>query len=137
MKIANNMTYQFPKHLSDLPIYNKAIEIFILSRSISSYLNQDLCGLHPDGSEDPNIYFSGDIVQQSESLAPEILKAEQARFSDHKYRHIHTLNSLTRKLYNNCKRLENSNSDGRDFLKLLRKEIGHFKQLQRTWMLSL
>jgi len=136
MKIANNMTYQFPKHLSDLPIYNKAIEILILSRSISTYLNHDLCGLHPDGSEDPNIYFSGDIVQQSESLAPEILKAERARFSENKHRHISALNTLTQKLYNNCKRLENSNSNGRDFLKLLRKEIGQFRQLQRSWMLS-
>lgn len=131
------MTYQLPKHLSDLPIYNKAIEIFILSRSISTYLNQDLCGLHPDGRENEHIYFSGDIVQQSESLAPEILKAEQERYSENKYKHISTLNILTHKLYNNCKRLERSNSNGRDFLKLLRKEIAQFKQLQRSWMLSL
>jgi hypothetical protein len=131
------MTYQFPKHLSDLPIYNKAIEIIILSRSISSYLNQDLCGLHPDGSEDPNIYFSGDIIQQSESLAPEILKAELERYSENKYKHISALNTLTKKLYNNCVRLESSHSNGRDFLKLLRRELGQFKQLQRSWMLNL
>jgi hypothetical protein len=131
------MTYQLPKHLSDLPIYNKAIEILILSRSISTYLNQDLCGLNSDGTEDPNIYFSGDIVQQSESLAPEILKAELERFSENKYKHVSALNVLTKKLYRNCVRLEHSNSNGRDFLRLLRQELAQFKQLQRSWMLTL
>lgn len=62
--------------MSELPIYQKAMEILVLSRSISTYLNQDLSYLRPDGSEDTDIYFSGDIVQQSESLAPEIVKAE-------------------------------------------------------------
>ena len=59
------MYYNIPSHLSELPIYQKAMEIIILSRSISTYLNQDLAYLRPDGTEDDNIYFSGDIVQQS------------------------------------------------------------------------
>lgn len=82
------MLYPIPSHLSDLPIYKKALDIIILSRSISTYLNQDLCYLKPDGSEDANIYFSGDIVQQSVSLAPEIANAERERFTDKKHKHI-------------------------------------------------
>ena len=76
------MLPNIPTHLSDLPIYRKAMEIFILSRSISAYLNQDLSLLKDDGSEDYDIYFSGDIVQQSESLVPEIVNAERERYSD-------------------------------------------------------
>lgn len=131
------MSYQTPTYLSDLPIYNKALEIFILSRSISTYLNQDLCGLKDDGSEDNDIYFSGDIVQQSESLVPEIVKAELERHSNNKQKHINALNRLTQTLYRNCRRLENSNSNGKDFIPILRKEIKHFRKLQRNWMLSL
>ncbi|WP_042244564.1 hypothetical protein [Jejuia pallidilutea] len=126
-----------PVNLSELPIYQKAIEIFALSQSISSYLNEDLSALNEDGSEDANIYFSGDIVQQSVSLAPEIENAERERFSERKYRHVASLKRLTNMLYKNCYRLEKSNSNGKDFLPILRRELKKFKKLQHNWMLTL
>ncbi|WP_188466275.1 hypothetical protein [Bizionia arctica] len=124
-------------HLSHSPIYQKAIEIIILSRSISSYLNQDLAYLRLDGTEDSNIYFSGDIVQQSSSLAPEIEKAELERYSDKKYKHIASVKRLTNLLYKNCSRLEKSNSNGKDYLPILRNELKKFRKLQHTWSLTL
>ncbi|MCH4551084.1 MULTISPECIES: hypothetical protein [Aestuariibaculum] len=131
------MSYNTPQNLSELPIYKKAIEIFALSQSISSYLNHDLSELKPDGSEDSNIYFSGDIVQQSISLAPEIACVELERYTDKRHKHIATLKRLTNKLYRNSYRLEKSNSNGKDFLPILRSELKKFKQLQRTWLLTL
>lgn len=130
------MLANIPSHLSELPIYKKALDIFILSRRISSYMNKDLASLKPDGTEDSNIYFSGDIIQQSESLAPEILKAELERYSDKKLRHVTSVRLLTNRLYKNCKRLEQSNSDGVDFLPILRKELKKFKKLQHSWTLK-
>jgi hypothetical protein len=132
-----NMLSNIPSNLSDLPIYKKAIEIFALSQSISMYLNHDLSALKSDGSEDTNIYFSGDIVQQSVSLAPEILNAELERFSEKKYKHLASLRRLTNMLYKNSYRLEYSNSNGKDFLPILRSELKKFRQLQRSWMLTL
>lgn len=129
--------YTVPSHLSDLPIYKKAMEIIILSRSISTYLHQDLSYLRPDGSEDADIYVSGDIVQQSSSLAPEIVNAELERYSDKKHKHIASLERLTTRLYHNCKRLERCNSDGREYLPILRSELRKFKRLQHTWMMTL
>ncbi len=126
-----------PSHLYNLPIYIKAMEIFVLSRSISTYLNQDLCVLKPDGSEDNDIYFSGDIVQQSVSLVPEIFNAERERHSDKKYKHIASLRRLTNLLYKNSYRLEKSNSNGKDYLPILRRELKKFKRLQHTWSLTL
>ncbi|WP_296312334.1 hypothetical protein [Winogradskyella sp. UBA3174] len=131
------MNYNLPSHLSDLPIYKKAMEIIILSRSISTYLNQDLCYLNADGSEDKNIYFSGDIVQQSTNLAPEIINAERERYSDKKHKHLESLDQLTQRLYSNCKRLEHSNSDGKDYLPMLRYELRKFRKLQHSWMMTL
>ena len=130
------MLYHIPSHLSNLPIYKKAIEIFILSRSISTYLNQDLAGLR-DGKEDSNIYFSGDIVQQSVSLVPEIVNAELERYTDKKHKHIASLKRLTNLLYKNSYRLEKCNSNGKDYLPILRSELKKFKHLQRTWLLTL
>jgi len=126
-----------PVNLSELPIYQKAIEIFALSQSISSYLNEDLSALREDGSEDTNIYFSGDIVQQSVSLAPEIENAERERYSERKYRHVASLRRLTNMLYKNSYRLEKSNSNGKEFLTVLRCELKKFKKLQHNWMLTL
>ena len=131
------MLPQIPSHLSDLPIYKQAMEIFILSRSISTYLNQDLAYLKHDGTEDTNIYFSGDIVQQSTSLAPEIVNAELERHSDKKHKHVASVKQLINLLNKNCKRLEQANSNGKDYLPILRKELKKFRKLQNSWMLTL
>jgi hypothetical protein len=131
------MLPNIPSHLSDLPIYKKAMEIYILTRSISAYIQYDLSNLRPDGSEFSEIYFSGDIIQQSVSLAPEILNAELERYSDKKDKHIASLQRLTNLLYKNSYRLEKSNSNGKDFLPILRSELNKFKRLQRNWMLTL
>ena len=131
------MSSNNPLNLSELPIYQKALEIFALSQNISMYLNHDLSALKPDGTEDNNIYFSGDIIQQSISLAPEIANAELERYSEKKHKHIASLKRLTNLLYKNSYRLERSNSNGKDFLPILRSELKKFKKLQISWMMTL
>ena len=119
------------------PIYKKALDIFTLSRRISDYLIDDLSEITSDGNENPHIYFTGDILQQSVSLAPEILKAESQLEKDKKHKHADYLNRLINRLYRNCERLEKSSSNGSEFIPLLRKELRKFKKLQRSWMLTL
>lgn len=131
------MNYNIPSHLSELPIYQKAMDILVLSRNISTYLNQDLAYLRPDGTEDSNIYFSGDIIQQSESLAPEIQKAEAELCSVRKHKHLDSLERLTHRLHLNCNRLQHCNSNGKDYLPILQNELKKFKRLQRNWMMTL
>ncbi len=124
-------------HTPSSAIYNKAQEIFDLSRQISTYLAYDLANLQRNGKENPHIYFTGDIVQQSVSLAPQILKAESQSFSEEKHRYAASVVRLSNLLYKNCERLEHANTNGKEFLQLLRKEIKKFRKLQRTWMLTL
>lgn len=126
-----------PINFQKSPIYNKAIEILVLSRNISQYVQDDLSKLKLDGKEDSDIYFSGDIIYQSESLAPEIAKAELERYSDNKYKHIDSVKRLTNRLYRNCRRLENCNSNGKEYVSILRKELKKFKQLHYVWSLTL
>ena len=113
------------------------MEIFTISRSISHYFVDDLNYLQKNGSENPSVYFTGDIVQQSISLAPEILKAESQPFSEDKHKYVASVTRLTNGLYKNCERLERTHSNGRDFLPVLRKELKKFRKLQRTWMMTL
>jgi len=117
--------------------YKKAIEIGSLSKLVSDYLKADLSALKPNGLEDSNIYFSGDIIRQSDSLAPEIIKAEKELFFEQKHKHAETLKWLTNRLFTNFKRLENCNSDGREFVSILNKELHKFKKLQKNWMLTM
>lgn len=131
------MNYNLPSHLSELPIYRKALDIIMLSRCISTYIHQDLCFLKEDGSEDIDIYFSGDIVQQSSDLAPEIINAECECSSEKRKKHLERLDRLIALLNKNCSRLENANSNGRDYLPILRAELRKFRQLQRSWMMTL
>ncbi|MFD1064024.1 hypothetical protein ACFQ1Q_12270 [Winogradskyella litorisediminis] len=131
------MNYSIPSNLLNIPLYQKAMDIFILSRSISTYLSDDLCILNIDGTENSDIYFTGDIIQQSSHLAPEILNAERERYSEKKHKHIESLNRLTYRLYKNCKRLENTKSNGTDYLPILKKELKKFRKLQHHWMLTL
>lgn len=126
-------TNNFPKS----PIYIKALEILTLSRSISTYLLDDFISGNQAYEEHPGIYFSGDIIQQSNSLAPEILKAESHSFQEDRLKHLASLEKLTNSLTINCERLENFPSNGKDFLPILRKELKKFRKLQRTWMMTL
>ncbi|TXE18547.1 hypothetical protein ES692_05765 [Psychroserpens burtonensis] len=131
------MNYNIPSHLSELPIYQKAIDILVLSRNISTYINQDLSYLRHDGSEDSDIYFSGDIIQQSESLAPEIEKAQAELCCYKKHKHLDALERLIHRLHLNCNRLQHCNSNGKDYLPILQNELKKFKRLQRSWMMTL
>ncbi|MDA7558053.1 hypothetical protein N8768_02725 [Flavobacteriaceae bacterium] len=126
-----------PSHLLNSPIYQKAIEILLLSRRISSYFIYDLNCLKQDGKEDESIYFTGDIIQQSGSLVPEIIKAESEVFSENKHKHAHRLEHLINLLIKNCSRLERTHSNGTDFIPVLRKELNLFKKIQNAWTLTL
>ncbi len=118
-------------------LYKKALEIFTLSRSISNYLIHDLAPLQQNGNEDPNIYFTGDIIRQSDALVPNIINAENQVFQDDRIKHANSLIRITNKLYKNCERLEQSESNGKEFVVLLRKELRKFKRLQHSWIMTL
>lgn len=122
---------------SNSAIYKKAQEILHLTRHISNYLSHDLVHLQINGKEQCEIYFTGDIIQQSVSLGPQILKAESQLFQDEKYKYADSVMRLSNLLYQNCKRLERINSNGKDFLPLLRKELIKFRRLQHVWQLTL
>ena len=118
-------------------LYNQAQEILKLSRSISNYLVYDLAHLQSNGSENPYVYFTGDIIRHSDSLAPEILKAESHIFQDDRIKHAQSLERLTHRLYHTCERLERAESNGKDFINILRIELRKFRKLQRKWMMTL
>lgn len=118
-------------------LYHKAREIMQISKRISDYLMPDLAVLNENGTEDKCIYFTGDIIRQSNSLIPNILKAENEFFQEARTPYITAVGHLTDRLSKNCERLEVANSNGKEFVKLLRKELQKFRKLQKVWKLTL
>lgn len=118
-------------------IYRKAQEILHLTRHISHYLTQDLAQLQKNGREQSEIYFTGDIIQQSTSLGPQILKAESQLFQEEKHKYAASVKRMSNLLYKNCRRLERINSNGKDFIPLLISELKKFHKLQHVWQLTL
>ena len=118
-------------------MYTKAQEIMQISRRISDYLTPDLAVLNDHGNEDKCIYFSGDIVRQSQSLIWNISKAENEFFQDSRSRYVSSVGRLTDRLFKNCENLEYTNSNGKEFLPILRRELLKFRKLQRVWKLTL
>lgn len=118
-------------------LYNKAREILLLSRHVSDFYLYDFSALEPNGKEHPYVYFTGDIIRQSNSLVPEILKAENQPLQDDRLRYAYSLQLLTNRLYKTCEHLEKAESNGKDFILHFRKEVKKFKSLQHKWMMSL
>ena len=121
----------------NIRLYNKALEIINLSRSISNYMIYDFSALQENGTEHPSVYDTGDIIRHSDSLAPEIIKAENQVFQDDRLKYAASVHNLTNRLYKTCERLERAESNGKDFVKLLRIELKKFRRLQHRWMMSL
>jgi len=42
-----------------------------------------------------------------------------------------------RALIKNCNRLENCNSNGNEFISILRKELRRLKKIQENWLLTI
>lgn len=124
------------KHKSN-SLYPLALEIRKLSEHVSFYIREDLNTLDSNDRENDFIYCSGDIVQNSDSLIPEIIQAESVHSTDEKLKHAEAVKKFSSKLYSNCKQLENSNSKGLEFIKLLRSELKNFHKNINIWSLTL
>lgn len=118
-------------------LYFKAQEIMQISRRISDYIIPDLAVLNENGTEDKSIYFTGDIIRNSHSLILNINKAETEYFQDTRMKYVASVSKLTERLYKSCERLEYANSNGKEFLPILRRELLKFRKLQKVWRLSL
>ena len=118
-------------------LYKKALEILVLSNRISNCLAYDLSSLEKDGSENPFIYFTGDLIRHSNALASQIVLTENLQHKDERLKHASKLMMITRKLYRNCDRLERSRSNYKDFIIVLRRELKKFQKLQHFWILTL
>lgn len=116
--------------------YNKSLEIKKISKKISDYIIFEFSN-STDYSKNTILFYSGDIVQQSDIISEEIIKAQVSLISENKNSHIKTIQWLIFRLIQTSKRIENSCSNSKDYISILVKEINKFKLLKKSWLLTL
>ncbi|WP_417885707.1 hypothetical protein [Zunongwangia sp.] len=114
---------------TQLPVYQKAIEIFQISRAISSYFSDDKHIIEMETSQIESDKYAGKIVMDSLQLAPSIASAISARNKKLRRKRIEKTKKVVARLQSTCKRLELHHLKGSEFLELLRKEIYLFERL--------
>lgn len=118
---------------TQLPVYQKAIEIFQISRAISSYFSGDKHIIDMEHSMIESDKYAGRIVMESLQLAPGIASALAARNKKLRKKRIEKTRKAIFRLQSACRRLEINNFKGTEFIELLRKEINLFERLINEW----
>ena len=124
------------KNIKQLLVYQKALEIFKLSRHIASYISYDKNVLKMRVSSSPNDVFINEFLIKSLRLAPNIAAAESQNNPKIKLKYAKSLQRITEQLNSYCTALDRNSPQGRNFIKLLRDELDKFKKLQQGWVMS-
>jgi hypothetical protein len=131
------MSASKPRKLNQLHLYTKAIDIFKLSRSVVSYISYDKDVLSLANSECKIDQYSSLIIRDALGLAPKIALIEHQKNTNIKEKHALSLEGYINRMYQNSKHLEALVLQGKDFLKLLRKELANFREIHLMYMKSL
>ena len=131
------MRYSNQINLNQLVIYKKARDIFKLSRQIVSYISYDKDVLALHQSKRQIDQYANIIVMDALGLAPKIAETESQKNPSIKLKYAKSLGLSIDRIYHNSKMLENTKTQGKDFLKLLRKELIHLRELHMHYVNSI
>jgi len=131
------MFYPNKKSLNKLVIYKKSIDIFKLSRRVASYItdDKDMISMYRSGSKSDN--YADNLVINAFRLVPKIVETESQENSGLKLKYAKSLRHYIDRLYKNCLQLENTKIQGKDFVKLLRKELRSLYKIHKRYVNSL
>ena len=131
------MLEPFGQELNNSLIYQKSLDIFKLSRSVAAYItdDKDLVSMYRSGNKSDN--YADNLVLNAFRLVPKIAEAESQENQRTKLKYAKSLRYYIDVIYKNCLQLESTKIQGRDFVKLLRKELKKFRKIHRNYVNSL
>ncbi|MGV6844621.1 MAG: hypothetical protein ACWA42_00660 [Lutibacter sp.] len=117
--------------------YQKSLAIFNLSRRIATYITDDkeFIGLYRSGNKADN--YADNLVLNALRLVPKIAEVEVEPSAEKKYKYAKSLRYFIDRIYQDCLRLEQVKIPGKDFVKMLRKELLHLRKLHKNYVNSL
>jgi len=125
------------KNLRQLPIYQKAMKLCIMSREIVSYvsLNKDLLTLYQSNSLRDTIANS--LLTDTILIPQKIVQAEFSTCSSERRHTISFINIMIRNINSYCIGLEKDGVQETEYLNLLRAEIRSFRKQYKKWKISI
>ena len=123
--------------LNQVVIYQKSLEVFKLSRHIANYItfNKNILDLHRSSKKEER--YMGKIILDSIGLVPKIARTELEPNPRKKLKYARSLSVFIDRIYCNSKRLEASKIPGKDFVKLLRRELIQLREMHMHYVNSL
>ncbi|WP_111706709.1 hypothetical protein [Lutibacter citreus] len=118
-------------------IYQKSIDIFRLTRRIAAYVTneKDINSMHISKLKSDR--YADNLVMDSLGLVPKVAEAEIQQNPVLKLKYAMSLQYIIDRLYINCVKLEDSKIQGKDFVRLLRKELKSLRKMHRLYLNSM
>jgi len=124
-------------NLNQSTIYQKSLDIFRLTRSIAAYVTNDKSINKMYLSNSAPDKYAHILVMDSLGLVPKIAETEIQENPKLKLKYAKSLQYFIDSLYSNCVKLENTKIQGKDFVRLLRKELILLKRMHKRYVKSL
>lgn len=118
----------------NLPVYNKALEIFRVSRAIACSISDNKNILEMGFSENSNHRCAGEIVSDSLQLAPGLATVQCTSNPSLRLRRAKQIRKAVHRIISGCKKLEFDGAREKEFLTILRSEILQFDHLFSEWL---
>ncbi|MCK5400757.1 MAG: hypothetical protein KAJ28_03910 [Flavobacteriaceae bacterium] len=124
-------------NLNQLVIYQKSMDIFKLTRHIASFISQDKDILSMHKSIRKVDHYASNLVMDALGLVPKIAETENQKNPILKLKYAKSLSYFIDRLYNNSLKLEKTKTQGKEFLKLFRKELKQLRKLHKQYVNSI
>ncbi len=119
--------------LRNHPVYQKALEIYKVSRAIACSISENRNIIEMENSTDINHRVAGEIVSDSMSLVPKLALFQNASSHSLRLKRAKKIQKAAQNILLKCKRMENNGVKEKEFLYLLNSEIQQFNRLFAEW----
>ncbi len=125
------------QNLNQLSLYQKSLDIFKLSRDIASYItdDKDIFSRYRSGNKSDN--YADNLVMNAFRLVPKIVETETQENPSLKLKYAKSLRFFIDRIYQDCKSLENTKIQGKDFVIMLRNELKNLRKIHKRYVNSL
>lgn len=124
-------------NINQLVIYQKSLDIFKLSRHIASYISYDKDILSMHKSLKKTDRCASNLVMDALGLVPKIAEIENLKNPTLKLQYAKSFPLFIDRLNQYCIQLECTKIHGKDFLKLLRKELKKLRVIHKHYVNSM
>ena len=123
--------------LKDTSLYSKALEIYTLSRSITSHLTDDKTVRALYTSKDESENTLEEIVISAVTLPSKIAIAQTTKNMGLRLDSTNSIIHHIDKIRENCKKLRKASKRNREHMRVLSSEILKFKKMYRQWNIAI